>query len=81
KEIDGLVKDGVDVEGRLYLHDVPVIPDDAQQTAAIASALQSRVVVLVRGHGAFARGATLWEALHWVTALEESSTIAWLRSR
>ncbi len=69
----------LDVEGRLHLSRVPIIPDDPQQAAAVASALQTAVVAIVRGHGAYARGATLWEALHWVTALEESATIALLR--
>jgi ribulose-5-phosphate 4-epimerase/fuculose-1-phosphate aldolase len=45
----------------------------------VAAALQKSVVTLLRGHGAYARGGTLWEALHWITALEESAHIAWLR--
>ena len=45
----------------------------------IRSALQSRLVAVLQGHGAYARGATPWEALHWITALEESAHIAWLR--
>ena len=68
-----------DVEGRIYIPHVPVIADDAQQTAMTATALKTYPVALIRGHGAYARGSTLWEALHWITALEESATIELLR--
>lgn len=68
-----------DLEGQLHLQDVPVIAAGPRQVEEIATALQSRLVVLLRGHGAYARGQNLWEALHWVTALEESAHIAWLR--
>ena len=64
-----------DYEGSLHLTDVPVIERGPLQEQQIAAALQSRLVVLLRGHGAYARGQDLWEALHWVTALEESAQI------
>lgn len=69
-----------DLEGQLHLQDVPVIEAGPRQIEQIANALQSRLIVILRGHGAYARGQNLWEALHWVTALEESAHIAWLRS-
>ena len=69
-----------DLEGQLHLQDVPVIEAGPRQTEQIANALQSRCVVLLRGHGAYARGQTLWEALHWITALEESAEIATIRA-
>jgi len=68
-----------DFEGQHFLQDVPVIPQGPNQDALLAAALQSRLVAVLQGHGAYARGQTLWEALHWVTALEESAHIAWLR--
>ncbi|MGI8927281.1 MAG: class II aldolase/adducin family protein [Tepidiformaceae bacterium] len=68
-----------DLEGQLHLEDVPVIPPGPVQVERIATALQHRRVALLRAHGAYARGATAWEALHWITALEESAHIAWLR--
>jgi len=68
-----------DLEGQLHLQDVPVVETGPRQVEQIAHGLQSRLVVILRGHGAYARGATLWEALHWITALEESAHIAWLR--
>ena len=69
----------IDLEGQLHLKEVPVVEQGLNQTAQLASALSSHVTVLLRGHGAYARGANLWEALHWITALEESAHIAWLR--
>lgn len=68
-----------DFEGQHFLQDVPVIEQGPEQVPRLAAALQSRLVVLLRGHGAYARGATLWDALQWITALEESAHIAWLR--
>ncbi|MBI2767757.1 MAG: class II aldolase/adducin family protein [Chloroflexi bacterium] len=68
-----------DLEGQLHLKEVPVVAPGPLQVELLASALQSHLVVLLRGHGAYARGQSLWEALHWITALEESAHIAWLR--
>ena len=68
-----------DLEGQLHLKEVPVIEQGPRQVELIAKALQSHVVVLLRGHGAYARGENLWKALHWTTALEESAQIAILR--
>lgn len=68
-----------DLEGQLHLKEVPVVAAGPLQTEGIATALRNHLVVLLRGHGAYARGQTLWEALHWITALEESAHIAWLR--
>lgn len=70
-----------DLEGQLHLQDVPVVETGPRQVEQIANALQSRLIVILRGHGAYARGQNLWEALHWVTALEESAHIAWLRGQ
>lgn len=68
-----------DLEGQLHLKEVPVVEAGPRQVEGIAHALTSHLVVLLRGHGAYARGQNLWEALHWLTALEESAQIAWLR--
>ncbi|GAB4336402.1 MAG: fuculose-1-phosphate aldolase [Dehalococcoidia bacterium] len=68
-----------DLEGQLRLEDVPVIAQGPHQEQLIATALQQRRVVLLRGHGAYAKGHTLWEALHWITALEESAHIEVIR--
>lgn len=68
-----------DLEGQLRLQDVPIIAQGPHQEQQIATALQQRRVVLLRGHGAYAKGQTLWEALHWITALEESAHIEVIR--
>ena len=68
-----------DFEGQLHLKEVPVVAIGPTHVEEVARKLQSNRVVLLRGHGAYARGQTLWEALHWVTALEESAHIDWLR--
>ncbi len=68
-----------DFEGQLHLTDVPVVAAGPRQSEQIAALLESRLVVLLRGHGAYARGKTLWEALHWLTALEESAQIEAIR--
>lgn len=67
----------LDHEGLLILGEVPVVPQDERVAEAVATALAAAPAVLVRGHGAYARGATLWEAAHAVMALEESARIAW----
>ena len=69
-----------DLEGTLHLRDVPIVENGPHALAQIAAALQARVVVVLRGHGAYARGQTTWEALHWITALEESAHIAVIRA-
>jgi L-fuculose-phosphate aldolase len=70
-----------DLEGQLHLKEVPVVGQGPLQVEQLATALQGHLVVLLRGHGAYARGQTAWEALHWVTALEESAQIACIRRR
>lgn len=68
----------IDFEGQYHLKAVPVVEQGPNQVAQVAAALRDAVVVLLRGHGAYARGGTAWEALHWITALEESAQVAWL---
>ena len=68
-----------DLEGQLHLQQVPVIAQGPRQVEEIALALRERRIVLLRGHGAYAKGRDPWEALHWTTALEESAQIEILR--
>ena len=68
-----------DFEGQLHLTDVPIVQPGPMQVERIAGALQSRLVCVLRGHGAYARSSTSWEALHWITALEESAQIEVIR--
>jgi ribulose-5-phosphate 4-epimerase/fuculose-1-phosphate aldolase len=62
-----------DAEGRLRLVSVPVVEGEQ-----VAEALRDRPIVLARGHGSYARGDDLWQALQWTSVLEESAEIGWL---
>lgn len=74
----------VDLEGSHHLPCVEVIPspdpyDPVKAAEPVARALEGARIVVVRGHGSFAWGADLWEAMHWSSALEHSSRILLLR--
>lgn len=62
-----------DWEGQHYLGPVAVV-----EGAGIEAALRDKAIVLVRGHGSYARGADLEEALGWTSVLEESARLLWL---
>lgn len=70
-----------DAEGRYFFPDgVPVIEADnaiaSEQVAlAVVPALEKCPVVIVKGHGTFATGCDLNEALHWTTSVEHSCKI------
>lgn len=61
-----------DAEGMLLLKEVPVVGSGAEE---IAHTLHTCPIVLVRGHGSYARGADLRQALQWTSVLEESAQI------
>src|SRR3989337_275969 len=62
-----------DAEGRLRLGAVPVV-----ETEGVAEALREAPVRMARGHGSYARGDDLWQALQWTSVLEESAQVLWL---
>lgn len=63
-------------EGRMLLGRVPVVDGEGPEPpAVIAAALYECPLVLVRGHGSFAIGPDLWQALNYTSALEESAQI------
>jgi len=68
-----------DLEGGHLLGRVPVVSPRRNVVQLVAEALAAAPVVIVEGHGSYARGATLAEAVHLTAALEESAQIAWLR--
>jgi len=73
----------VDAEGAFVLPRVPVVevenPIGSQELAqAVARALVNFPVMVVKGHGSFARGKDLLEAYHYTSVLEASSRILWL---
>ncbi len=67
------VVEPADVEGKIKLGSVPVV--DADQ---VAQALREAPNVLARGHGSYARGDDLWQALQWTSVLEEGAQVLWL---
>lgn len=65
---------GGDLVGR-----VPVLRAVGDELpAAVSSALRDHPIVLVRGHGAFARADEPWEALKLISVLEEAAMILYL---
>lgn len=62
-----------DREGQHYLGPVAVV-----EAAGIGAALRDKAIAVVRGHGSYARGADLEEALKWTSVLEESARVLWL---
>ena len=73
----------INLEAQLILKSpVPVLTVDWDGTPeAVAEALQRCPIVLVRGHGSFAAGSDLWQALNYTSVLEEAAQIAALAGR
>ncbi|MGQ9571760.1 MAG: class II aldolase/adducin family protein [Dehalococcoidia bacterium] len=67
-----------DLEGEYYLGLVPVVPRGEDVAHALADALRQHKIVVVAGHGSYARGESLWQALQWTSVLEESTEVLWL---
>lgn len=70
----------VDLEGRTFLGEVPVLAPRSvsaspEAAEALAEGLLQAPVVILRGHGAFARGDDLFQAYARLTVLEESTQI------
>lgn len=72
-----------DFEGQYYFGQVPVLSLPYREylersPQEVAAALTDAPVVILRGHGVYARGKTLDEAYKWIDSLESSSRVAWL---
>jgi len=72
----------VDVEGRYLFTKIPVVtPDQAigseESARLVSEQLKDYKIVLIRGHGCFARGDTLEEAFMYTTSLESTSFFLW----
>ena len=70
----------LDVEGSYYMPSVPIIGRGekvygGKMADDIAKALVDNRIALVYGHGSFAAGRDLYEALHYNSTLEESCRI------
>ena len=63
----------LDLEGQHYLQSVEVV-----EAEGVPQALKERTTVVVRGHGSYAWGNDLWQALQWTSVLEESAQVLWL---
>ncbi len=77
--VDELVP--IDAEGRDLLEQVPIIGTEViarvrDVLEEVVASLETHKVVIVRGHGTFARGQLLDEAHRWTSLLEESCKIA-----
>ena len=73
----------IDLEGLYYFPRVPVISISFKSyfehsPILIATALAEFPLVIVRGHGVYAQGATMEEAYKWVSSLEQSAKTAYL---
>ena len=72
----------VDVEGRYLFIKIPVVtPDQAigseESARLVSEQLKDYKIVLIRGHGSFAKGETLEEAFMYTTSLESTSFFLW----
>ena len=67
-----------DAEGRHYLTLVPVVAGDGDVAADLAAALRQHQIAVVAGHGSYALGEDLWQALQCTSVLEESAQVLWL---
>lgn len=72
----------IDAEGMYLFTKIPVVapenPIGSRESAGLVSTqLKEHTIVLVRGHGSFARGDTLEEAFQYTTSLESSSFFLW----
>ena len=75
----------VDLEGHYYLPRIPVVSVNyktyAEETRRkLPAVLKKYPVAVVRGHGTFARGKDLDEALKWTTLVEHVSKILFYSS-
>ncbi|MBM3139795.1 MAG: fuculose phosphate aldolase [Chloroflexi bacterium] len=70
------------LEGQVFLGRVPVITAEWEESAEpVATALKESPIVVVRGHGSYARGTDAWDALRVTSALEEAAYIISLMQR
>lgn len=68
--------DPANLEGRLFLGSVPVLDVEWETSAEpVAEALREHPIVVVRGHGSYARGTDVWDALRVTSTLEEAARI------
>lgn len=64
----------MDMEGSVLLREIPVVTTEKAHSV-LPQLLQSHVAAIVRGHGSYAVGRTLGEALAYTSALEFSCKV------
>ena len=64
----------LDMEGSVLLREIPIVTIEKAHSV-LPQLLQSHVVAIVRGHGSYAVGRTLDEALAYTSALEFSCKV------
>ena len=69
-----------DLEGSVFLREIPVV-DKTEEASRVPQLLQTHVATMVRGHGSYAVGRGLEEALAYTSALGLSCQVAYLASR
>ncbi len=69
-----------DLEGSVFLREIPVVTT-LEEASRVPQVLQTHVAMMVRGHGSYAVGRTLVEALAYTSALGLSCEVAYLASR
>ncbi len=70
----------IDVEGSYYIYKIPVLSFEyasgsTELAEGVSDALRDYKVIMVKGHGAFAIGNTLEEALQWLYQTESIAEI------
>jgi len=81
--LDGRAFEPADFEGRYYFGRIEVLdlPEDdiiAAAHQAVPEVLAEARIVVVRSHGAYARGHSLEEAYKWICSAELAARTAWL---
>lgn len=69
----------IDLEGRHTLGVVPVVSPRRSVVDLVAQASAASRVMIVEGHGTYARGSSFDEAVYLTALLEESARVVWLR--
>lgn len=67
----------LDLEGSCFLPEIPVIAPD-ETPSRVAELLSDHAALMIAGHGSYAAGLNLGEALAYTSALELSARVLWL---
>jgi L-fuculose-phosphate aldolase len=71
----------LDIEGRYYLGEIPIVsglPGSLRLAKLLASCLKTHPCAIVRCHGTYARGESLFDAFHHAACAEHSCKVKYL---